>query len=131
MLGVVALLRGAEPTWTSLGPGGGGWVMALAASPHGEHTVLLGGDIQGVFHSDNGGTNWTIRNQGLRDYWVETILYHPLDPNILYAGGTSGVYKSTDQGASWRWLRSGFSATSGFSWSAPVSALAMDRRIRT
>ena len=126
LLGSAALLFGTEPTWTSVGPGGGGWVMALAASPHAHDSVLLGGDIQGVFHSDNGGTNWTIRNQGLRDYWVETILYHPLDPNILYAGGTSGVYKSTDLGASWKWLRSGFPAMSGFSWSAPVSALAMD-----
>lgn len=119
-------LVGAEPTWTSLGPGGGGWVMALAASPHGEDTVFLGGDIQGVFYSEDGGNGWTIRNQGLRDYWLETILYHPADPNIVYAGGTSGVYKSVDQGHSWTWLRTGFPALAGFTWSAPVSALAMD-----
>ena len=119
-------LADAAPAWTNVGPGGGGWVMALAPSPHAENTVLLGGDIQGVFSSEDGGRNWTIRNQGLRDYWIETILYHPADPNILYAGGTSGVYKSTDQGRSWQWLRNGFPPVSGTTWSAPVSALAMD-----
>lgn len=125
LLGLVAMVR-AEQVWTSLGPGGGGWVMALAASPHAEDRVLLGGDIQGVFVSEDRGANWTIRNHGLRDYWIETILYHPLDPNIVYAAGMSGVYKSTDLGNSWTWLRTGFPAVAAFTWSAPVSALAMD-----
>jgi photosystem II stability/assembly factor-like uncharacterized protein len=115
-----------EPSWTSVGPGGGGWVMSVAASPHDENTVFLGGDIQGVFLTENGGSSWTSHNEGLRDFWIETILLHPADPNILYAGGTSGVYKSLDRGRSWSWLRSGFPAVSRFSWSAPVSALAMD-----
>lgn len=109
-----------------MGPGGGGWVMTLAASPYAVDTVFLGGDTEGVFATDDGGRQWTARNQGLRDYWVESILYDPLDPNILYAGGRSGVYKSTDRGVSWQWLRTGFPAVSSSSWSAPVSALAMD-----
>jgi photosystem II stability/assembly factor-like uncharacterized protein len=118
---------GPQPTWTGLGPGGGGWVMTLAASPHGVDKVFLGGDTEGVFFSEDGGRNWTIRNEGLRDYWIETILYDPTtDPNVIYAGGRSGVYKSTDQGRSWQWRRSGFPAVSGSSYSAPVSALAMD-----
>ncbi len=119
-------LTGTQPAWTSLGPGGGGWVMALAASPHGVDNVFLGGDTEGVFSSEDGGRNWTARNEGLRDYWVEAILYDPTDPNILYVGGRSGVYKSTDQGQSWRWLRTGVPAVSGSTWSAPVSALVMD-----
>ena len=119
-------LIGIQPTWTSLGPGGGGWVMTLAASPHGVDKVFLGGDTEGVFSSENGGQSWTVRNEGLRDYWIETILYDPTDPNVIYVGGRSGVYKSTDQGQSWQWRRTGFPAVSGSSYSAPVSALAMD-----
>ena len=123
---VRAQQRGAEPSWTSVGPGGGGWVMTVAASPHAEQAIFLGGDIQGVFYSDDGGRAWAIGNRGLRDYWIETILFHPADPDIMYGGGTSGVYKSIDRGRSWTWLRSGFPAVSRFAWSAPVSALAMD-----
>ncbi|MBI4886233.1 MAG: hypothetical protein HY824_04005 [Acidobacteria bacterium] len=117
---------GAEPSWISVGPGGGGWVMTVAASPHADTSVFLGGDIQGVFYSDNGGGSWTSSNQGLRDFWIETFLFHPADPAVVFAGGTSGVYKSVDRGRSWRWLRSGFPAVNRFSWSAPVGALAMD-----
>ena len=100
--------------------------MTLAASPHGVGKVFLGGDTEGIFSSEDGGQSWTVRNEGLRDFWVETILYDPTDPDVIYVGGRSGVYKSTDQGKSWQWLRTGFPAVSGSSYSAPVSALAMD-----
>jgi photosystem II stability/assembly factor-like uncharacterized protein len=115
-----------QPTWTSVGPGGGGWIMTAAASPFAVDRVFLGGDTEGIFYSENSGATWSIRNEGLRDYWIETILSDPTNPNNIYAGGRSGVYKSTDAGRSWRWLRTGFPPVSSSSYSAPVSALAMD-----
>src|SRR6266540_3134914 len=121
-----AQLAHASALWTSIGPGGGGWIMAVAPSPHRENEVWLGGDIQGIFQSQDNGARWTIHNDGLRDYWIETFLFHPADPNIIYAGGTSGVYKSVDGGISWSWLREGFPPVSDSTWSAPVSALAID-----
>lgn len=117
---------GPGAAWTSVGPGGGGWVMTLAASPHRADSIFLGGDIQGVFYSSNAGATWTTRNEGLRDYWIESFVFHPLDANTVYGAGTSGIYKTVDYGRSWTWLRSGFPAVNRFGWSAPIGALAMD-----
>ncbi len=116
----------ATPTWTSVGASGGGWIMTSAPSPYGVDKILLGGDIEGIFASDDGGRSWSIRNEGLRDYWIETILHHPTNENIIYACGKSGVYKSTGRGATWQWLRTGLPPVSPNSYSAPVIELVMD-----
>src|SRR5262245_57307815 len=32
---------------------------------------------------------------------VDSLVFHPTDPQILYAGALAGIRKSTDGGASW------------------------------
>ena len=65
-------------------------MMTVAASPHAVDQVFLGGDTEGIFSSQDRGRTWTVRNEGLHDYWIEAILFHPKDPNVIYAGGFSG-----------------------------------------
>ncbi len=99
--------------------------MKLAQSPTQPNIVYLtmhqvpGTDpwCGGVYRSDDGGATWTARNKGLPvriarkgddnllASWFRTVLVHPQNPDIAYAGGPtwvcSGVYKTVDGGASW------------------------------
>ena len=117
---------GQGPTWRNLGPGGGGWIQSICASPHDRDELFVGCDVGGFFRSTDGGKSYRISNEGLEDYWVECIVPHPADPNVIYLGNESGVYKSTDRGESWRWLREGFPPVSQSRWTAPIGALAID-----
>jgi Calx-beta domain/Carboxypeptidase regulatory-like domain/Beta-propeller repeat len=47
----------------------------------------------GVIKSTNGGTNWTTANTGLWNPFVRTLVVHPTDPSVLYAG-TSSTFSS-------------------------------------
>ncbi len=58
--------------------------------------VLLGAVPPRPAHAADGG--WTSHGPAAA---VETIVVHPADPDILYAGGADGVFKSTDGGQSW------------------------------
>lgn len=116
----------AAPQWRNIGPGGGGWIQSILASRHDPEELLVGCDVGGFYRSTDAGDSYTIHNRGLQDYFVECILQHPADANILYLGCQSGVYRSTDRGQSWTWLREGFPPVERSRWSAPVGALAID-----
>jgi photosystem II stability/assembly factor-like uncharacterized protein len=116
----------AAPTWRNIGPGGGGWIQSILASRHDANELLVGCDVGGFYRSTNAGESYTIHNQGLQDYYVECIVQHPFQANVLYLGCLSGVYKSTDRGQSWQWLREGFPPIHQYNWSAPIGALAID-----
>ena len=85
-------------------------------------------ECRGFYISDNAGDSYTIHNTGLEDYFVECIVPHPVNPDIMYLGCESGVYKSTDHGRTWRWLRKGFPPLRRYLYSAPIGALVVDPR---
>jgi photosystem II stability/assembly factor-like uncharacterized protein len=58
-----------------------------------------GGGVIAV--SDDGGQNWTRRDAGLEDFSVRAIAIDPHDADFILVGGLTGVYRSTDGGASW------------------------------
>jgi photosystem II stability/assembly factor-like uncharacterized protein len=109
--------------WKSIGPGGGGWLTALAFSP--PNTILAGCDVGGVYRSDDWGYTWQIVNDGLTNYNVNAILVDPLDANMLYLGTLGGVFISIDRGGTWAAKRNGFPGTSLWSFSAPISTIAL------
>jgi len=118
----------AAPVWRNLGPGGGGWIQSICVSPQRNGELLVGCDVGGFYRSTDGGESYTITNAGLQDYFVECIVPDPLDPNVIYLGCESGVYKSTDRGRTWQWLREGFPPKQRWDWSAPIGALVIDPR---
>ncbi|HEX7320618.1 MAG TPA: hypothetical protein VF399_09740 [bacterium] len=56
-----------------------------------------------IYKSTNGGTNWTLTTTGIPStaYYINSIAVHPTNPNIVYAGAYSGIYRSIDAGATW------------------------------
>ena len=90
----------AEPGPRIVGPGGGGAMFHVTISPHDRNEVLLSCDMTGAYISHDGGHHWRMFN--LRGS-VHFFAFDPLERHTLYAA-TEALWKSTDDGESWRML---------------------------
>lgn len=82
----------------------GGDVNALALGTEAVPAIYAGTENHGVFARPEGSpadAAWIGRNQGLGSRMVEALLRHPEDPDVLYAAGAAGVYRSENGGATW------------------------------
>src|SRR6266851_2903892 len=95
-------------------------VNALALDPINPAT-LYAGTLKGggVFTSTNGGVTWSAINSGLTVssggstfvLTVNALAIDPTNPTTLYAGTSSGVFKSTDSGNNWNDFSNGLTNT--------------------
>ena len=90
--------------------------ISLAVAPNDANVVLLGGNVTGtssrlIARSTNGGTNFTNVANGVHaDNHAAT--FAPSDPTQAWMGTDGGIYKSTNNGASWTSMNiAGFMAT--------------------
>jgi photosystem II stability/assembly factor-like uncharacterized protein len=113
-------------TWKTIGPGGGGWIQSLACDPGDPNVIYLGCDVGGFYVSRDAGRSWTIHNDGLNDYYIQSIAVHPRTSDIIVLGAAGGIFKSTDGGRSWQWKRAGFPEPQRYAFSAPIGAVAFD-----
>ncbi len=110
---------GIYPTaWTSRGPANiGGRTRALVVHPTQTNKLWAGSVSGGIWHSTDGGLNWSPVDDGLPNLAICSLAIAPSDPSIMYAGtgegffngdaiGGIGIYKSTDVGATWSHLPS-------------------------
>jgi hypothetical protein len=86
-------------SWSSIGPGGGGWLPSMAFAP--PNTLFVGCDVGGAYRSKDGGETFEIINDGLQNYVVQAIAVHRQDPSIVYLGTGGGLYRSKDGGDHW------------------------------
>jgi photosystem II stability/assembly factor-like uncharacterized protein len=128
LLGIILCLSGVhasragEGIWTPLGPYGGP-VRSVAFSPGfaADRTVFAAAALDiteghGIFRSTDGGRTWSPANRGLAfgrghtDPHVYSLAVSPdfADDRTVFAGGASGLLRSTDGGDSWAFLASGF-----------------------
>ncbi|MEK7395970.1 MAG: hypothetical protein AAB116_03435, partial [Candidatus Poribacteria bacterium] len=110
---------------SSIGPGGGGFLTAIAIDPTNENIVYVGTDLAGIFKSTDGGQNFKFICKGLKNLVIQKIVIDPRNTNILYLGTEGGLYKSTDGGGNWVKKINGF-IESGSSLSYPIKAIAID-----
>lgn len=115
-----------EVEWKLVGPGGGGWIQSVAFDPKDPDTIYVGCDVGGFYVSFDGGKTFEIRNNGLRDYFVEAIAVHPKNPDIILLGTQGGIFRTTDKGKTWQWIRNGFPPTQRYSYSSPIGAICFD-----
>lgn len=118
--------EGGDITWRLSGPGGGGWIQAIAYDPHEPDLLYVGCDVGGFYFSSDGGRSYELRNNGLRNYFVECIAIHPRDSRIILLGTEGGIFRTTDRGRTWQWVRSGFPEVQRYSFSAPIGAVCFD-----
>lgn len=123
---VTSMSYGADISWQSIGPGGGGWIQSLACDPRDPETFYLGCDVGGFYISHDAGRSWHIQNDGLNNYYVQCIAISPTDSKVLLLGMSGGIFKSTDQGKTWAWKRQGFPTPNRSAYSAPIGVLCFD-----
>ena len=97
-------------------------VRSIAVSPTNSDSVLIAvrnsrnGYSHGIYRSTNGGDNWKVTNfnptvlgkGGLGSYfYVSIIVYHPRVSNLIFVGASDGLYRSTDNLATWTKVTSG------------------------
>ena len=73
------------------------------ATEHGRllASVFHDGTGGSVFASADGGESWQSSSTGLAGRDVFSFYQMPDNPNIVYAGTNTGVYRSNDRGATW------------------------------
>ncbi|MGD2115306.1 MAG: glycosyl hydrolase, partial [Acidobacteriota bacterium] len=117
-------------TWENVGLKESEHVAKILVDPRDSNTVYVAaegplwsaGGERGVFKSTDGGGSWTAVLEIGEDTGVTDLEFDPADPDTLYAaayqrrrtvwahlagGPESGIYKSTDAGATWREVTTG------------------------
>ena len=120
-----AFLQAQQPEWQSIGPNTlGGRVRSIAHHPTKTGVVYIGAAAGGIWKTTDGGNNWLPIFDNENSIAFGSIAIDKQNPKIIYAatgemvigGGTpyfgSGIYKSTDEGSSWRLI--GLSDVSAF-----------------
>ena len=83
------------------------FIKSIAVDPHNSNHILAGISSEvaelpsgeGVWYSNDQGEHWT-RSQGIGDFAVSSLIFHPDNPTIVYASALGGgVFKSIDGGS--------------------------------
>ena len=61
----------------------------------------MGGDVNGLWKTSDGGKSWAFANSGLQNYGVYSIAVAPSDGRFVYALTQDGVAASSDGAATW------------------------------
>lgn len=114
--GLVHITRNGGDSWTNVTPGGlqEGIINSIEVSPHDAATAYITvmrykfNDLTPLaFKTSDYGTTWTKITNGLDDPngFVRVIRADPEIKGLLYAGTETGLYISSDDGASWSKLQ--------------------------
>lgn len=77
------------------------FISSILIRPMGPSQLYIGGP-KGVWKSSDGGKTCQTMNQGFATLNIRALAMNPKNPQLLYAGTNgSGLYRSTDAGATW------------------------------
>ena len=69
------------------------------------YSICVATNGQGIFQSPDAGTTWNrVRSPFPLESRVGALVPHPSQPNVIFAGADSGVYRSDDKGINWKRL---------------------------
>lgn len=88
----------AGATWDTLATFG---CTCLEIHPLERRVIYAGTEDYGVYVSEDNGVTFDQRVDGLTDQSVNAIIADPQDPQRIWAGTPSGIYKTVDMGATW------------------------------
>lgn len=95
----------------NIGPGEGSDLHFIAIQPDNPDVIYVGGDIEGIFKTIDGGTSWqNINNNptqlpyGGDVYWTNDIVIDPVNYQRIYFCSGAGLFRSENGGQSWNLL---------------------------
>ena len=97
-----ASTKRADVHWTWCGWGGGGWFWSSAADPVDANVFYMGGDVNGIWKTTDGGKSWFFVNDGLQNYGVYSLAVAPSAAKTVYALTQDGVAASFDGAKTWK-----------------------------
>jgi hypothetical protein len=97
-----------QPDWT---PGFGGLCLhSVLTDPRDPERLWVGISSSGVFRSDDGGSSWKSKNDGVTKaeaFCVHGLAQDPHDADRIYRQDHQGMYRSLDGGDSWERIENG------------------------
>jgi photosystem II stability/assembly factor-like uncharacterized protein len=90
-------LTAQAPSVSAIGPDGG--IVSVVRGTANDDVVLIGTRNNGIYRSLDGGANWA--QTSLTAATVNDLVFHPSNPQIVYAATRQGLYISSDAGISW------------------------------
>jgi photosystem II stability/assembly factor-like uncharacterized protein len=103
--------------WRLIGPGARGTLHAPAFHPTNPNIFSIGVDMGLHFMTRDGGTTWEIFGKNVSSKYeysgypgyrgAHETVFDPINPQIIWEGGTHGIYKSKDGGENWEFLLGG------------------------
>ncbi|WP_157895213.1 exo-alpha-sialidase [Verrucomicrobium sp. GAS474] len=87
--------------WESSGWGGGGFFWSAVFHPTKKGVLYMGGDVLGIYKTDDSGKQWRLINNGLPSYGVFSLAVTPASPESIYALTVNGPARSLDGGEHW------------------------------
>lgn len=119
--GSALFVTSGDAGWQRVGLPGGGPELgqaSIAVRPGAPNRIYIG-SFAGVYRSSDGGQTWLSPGAGLSGLFTQSIAFDPDQPDTLYASvfgisspaNSSGIYRSTDDGATWAPLSTNLDAT--------------------
>ncbi len=108
-----SVIINAQNHWSNIGPGGGSDLQTVLIQPDNSDVVYLGGDIEGIFKTTNGGETWEMINNNMASgpwtpdvYWTNQFQFDKSDNsfNSIFYCCAIGLFKSVDGGKNWELL---------------------------
>jgi hypothetical protein len=112
-----------RPRWM---PGNGGLALhTILLDPANNQRMYVAISAGGVYRTDDGGTNWTAQNRGIRVTFmpdkgpefgqcVHKIAMHPAHPERLFLQNHWGLYRSDNYAENWTDIANGVPSDFGF-----------------
>jgi len=94
-------------TWSLVKPGVPEPTLAIDFDPEKPWFLYMGTAGGGVYKSESNGIEWSPANSGLTDLFVLSILVDSSEPQTVYAGTSTGLYRSIDAGQNWQSFKGG------------------------
>jgi len=83
---------------------------SLLIHPGNNSRMIMGTFPQGIYKSGDGGKTWKESNIGWTNDGVFSLICHPENPEIVYAGTYNGINRSLDFGEHWEMWDNGMPA---------------------
>jgi hypothetical protein len=100
-----------HPTRADWGPGFGGLCAhTVLVDERNPDRIWVGVSSSGAFRSDDGGTTWEPKNDGVaaaEGFCVHSMAHDPQNANVIYRQDHRGVYRTDDGGDQWKVIENG------------------------